>query len=314
MRKELLELCPTFDKKKPIDSEEYFSENYIAPCFWVPRKAEYGGKPWLDDALFIFAHSRAFDYKSAAKRFFKFNAVAYSTGIVSLDEIPPDVLHTCITMAGYTMSPTLDAHGRPVVYMTCGYYDWNKMTILGAQRAHVWLFWQWCLLWGDAALTKGISFVMCFKGVNDSQRNLTFHRWCCEVFFDCLPTKIAAMYVSHQPFWFGNIVWPVLKMSLKAKMLARVHWLGTKDKHASAKYLTEAFKIDDDSDESYITKVRLSIPVELGGSLQITPETTETYFRGNWQLSDEDVPEGTMPEGSSLPTTQAASSKISRLD
>ena len=294
MRETLLRLVPTLgEKKNPIKPEEYFSGKWIAPCFWTPRKEEFGGKPWLDDALFIFAQNRKFDFTSGAKRFFKFNQAAFATGVVSLDEIPRDVMAILGPLAAYYMSPTLDGQGRPVVYLSCNYFGWDHMTTKGAQRAHIWLFWQWATMWGDLSNTRGISFIMCFKGMSMSQCKTDFETWMNKMFTECLPTKISAMYMCYEPFWFGNLMWPWVAMSLKKKVKDRVVWLGDKPEKVGARYLLSAFKLT--QGEADPKDLRAEIPVELGGTYSINPETCDAYFRGKWKISEEAIPDGCFP-------------------
>ena len=294
MKEKLLTLLPKLqEKKNPIKPEEYFTEKWIAPCFWTARKEEFGGKPWLDDALFIFAHSRGFDYESGAKRFFKFNQVAFPTGVVSLDEMAEDIATTLGAMGTYVMPDQLDEKGRCVCCLTMSNVSWDNMTVKACQRAHIWLFWQWATMWGTVAQTKGISFVMCMKGMTMSQIKPEFENWCNKVFMECLPTKIAAMYMSYEPFWFGNIMWPMMKLGMKKKLKERVVWLGDKPEKVGPRYLESAYCVPKGQEDT--KNFRAVIPVEMGGTYNLTIENGDAYFRGKWKVSDETVPEGCAP-------------------
>ena len=320
MKAKLLAMLPTLqdksDKKKNgvIDPEKYFSEKYIASCFLNPRKPEFGEEPWLDDALYIFALSRGFDYESASRRFFKFNKGIYSCGLQSLDEIPEDVLRTNREASCFAMTEDLDALGRPVIYMTCTHWKWDNMSVLAAKRHQAWLFWQWSTMWGEASQTKGISFVMICKGFHMAQVKKEFEDWCQAIFMGCLPLKFAAMYLCYEPFVFRNIVWPLMSLGMKKKLKERVVWLGSNEEKVCPRYLEMAYRLPpaplesapgaEDSHGSAATtepqnplllRVQAEVPVEMGGRYILDPDSTDAAFRARWKVSDEEVPEGCKP-------------------
>ena len=157
------------------------------------------------------------------------------------------------------------------------------------QRASLWILWRLANAFHPVPQTKGVSFISLMQDCGLSKFKPEFEKWITRVTMEMLPLKFGAMYMVNEPFWFGNLAWPMLKGTIKPKMRERIVWLGSKKEKALKTYLEKSYGISDPS--AAPADVVRCIPEDLGGTFKLVPGEWEKYLRATYPVT----PNATQP-------------------
>ena len=278
-------------EKDRIDPQTVLTEKYMPQC-WLKPRADTGNL-WLEEAMFMFAHSRGFDYDSAAKRMLKFAKVAKEVDMSELDTMDADVAD-CLGQGCWYISPHPDVKGRPCCYVMCKHVNWKHLTVKQMQRASLWILWRLAMTFAPVPQQLGVSFFFCMHDFSMFQCKMEFETWITKVMQDMMPMKFSILYSCYEPFWFANMMYPWVKSAIKPKMRDRIHWLGNKEANIRHKILELSF---DQKDMSAVDgSILASIPSELGGTMKFDPKLVDAEIRKRYGVTGVNLPAATTPE------------------
>jgi hypothetical protein len=178
--------------------------------------------PFLsDDDLYKFAACRRFDMTSAAQRYIRFMQLFHEYDL-SFDETPE--VSKGLGLSVFSINH-FDTKGHPLVFGAVRNIDWRKISARDMQKTWFYCVWK-ALSSSPLAQSQGIVLVLMGNGISVSIFNLEFHGFIAKAVQECMPMKVARLFVLNQPWFFSRLIWPLISQLMSAKIRQRVVMVG----------------------------------------------------------------------------------------
>lgn len=113
-----------------------------------------------------------------------------------------------------------DPTGRGIIFVDTSVLSKTKYTRESMCRV-IW-YCLHALLEDEETQKKGVVILVSGKGLQYSQLDLDFVKYCCTCIKGCVPMRISGMHLCYPPTFF-RLVFPIIKMLLGERLRKRIH-------------------------------------------------------------------------------------------
>ncbi|CAB9525219.1 Transfer protein [Seminavis robusta] len=221
------EAIEEFDRQVLVLLEEEEEDNTAKTVVHLRQAQEKCPELLTRDFKLMFLRCDCFRVPDAVKRFAKFwdMKVDFFGSTRAWQPISMDLLEEqdqvpLQQLKLVRLLPQKDPTGRQILFMQANRQHWDQMTPSSAARAVAYVVMA--ALQDDVVTQcKGLVVMMYLKGETSSQFNRKFIALLLQAIKGAIPVRLSAAHQIH-PQIFLRLIWPMLKLLLDKRMMARL--------------------------------------------------------------------------------------------
>lgn len=168
-----------------------------------------------------FLAARNGDEDSACARYGRFKRLVAEFGLTTRleDDLKRSIARGTIFVVG-----DRDRIDRPIICVDPGALDWSTTTVDEMRR--LWFFQIMRAVEPQSAQLRGVVLIIVADHMGPSKIKMAFQKFVARAVQECMPFKVGQLFVVNQPWLFGSLIWPIIKVLLKEKIRRRISVIG----------------------------------------------------------------------------------------
>jgi hypothetical protein len=186
----------------------------------LKRRVYAKGVP--DDELRMFLRLRNNDIESAAQRYVNFHTLISDYDLSR--QLTPSIAKV-LRLGIFRIVGVTDKFGRPVVYVIPRCIDFCVHSVADLQKAWFFAIMHVLQNYPNAQL-KGVVVAGSATGMGYKHFSREFQTFVGTAINGCLPVRIGNVFMHNEHYIVTNVVFPVMKLVLKQKIVERIKFCG----------------------------------------------------------------------------------------